>query len=273
MPELPEVETVVKGLKEIIIGGQIIDVQTSDKKLRIEYPKNFAHLLKGRSITQITRRSKYIIMSLDDGQQLVFHLGMSGKLLVSNTKQQAQKHDHVMLRLADNKAIIFNDPRRFGIATVIANDEMTTHKLFKHLGIEPLTKEFCAEYLFQLVSGRKTNIKTLIMNANLIVGVGNIYACESLYEAGISPLRVANNITEIEAESLVKQIKSVLKAAIKAGGSTLKDYANSNGDAGYFQHKFSVYGREGKSCKVCDTAIKNTKIAGRSTFYCPQCQK
>ena len=272
MPELPEVQTVVTGLENLIVGSKISDLQTSDKKLRIDYPENFAELLKDRHITNITRRSKYIIISLDNNYNIIFHLGMSGKLLLQNP-QKAQKHDHVRIKLYDNRELIFNDPRRFGLVTVVANDDLPTHKLFKNLGIEPLTNDFDANYLLKISCNRQVNIKTLIMNSNLIVGVGNIYACESLYKAGISPLRSTQSLRKKEAIELVQQIKIVLQEAIKAGGSTLKDYADSNGEAGYFQHTFCVYGREGKSCKKCDAAIKNTKLSGRSTFYCPQCQK
>jgi formamidopyrimidine-DNA glycosylase len=269
MPELPEVETVVRGLRSEIVGQKIIDIKLSDKKLRQKFPENITDII-GSKIRSVERRSKYIIINLDNSKALVVHLGMSGKLLFGN-KIPANKHDHVKIKLS-HENLVYNDPRRFGLVTLVANDEFETHPLFNELGVEPLTDAFDANMLKSLVRNKVGNIKSFIMNAKYIVGVGNIYACESLFYSGIHPLRQPKSLTDVELKKLVTNIKKVLKAAIESGGSTLRDYVRSNGDVGSFQHEFAVYGRKGQSCKTCGTKIDMVRMAGRSTFFCPKCQ-
>ncbi len=269
MPELPEVETVVRGLRGQIVGREILNLQLSDKRLRIDFPKNIQEIV-GCKIESVVRRSKYILINLNNNRVIVIHLGMSGKLLFG-AKLAENKHNHVMISLG-SETLVYNDPRRFGLVTLVANDEFETHPLFNELGVEPLTDAFDANMLKSLVRNKVGNIKSFIMNAKYIVGVGNIYACESLFYSGIHPLRQPKSLTDVELQKLVINIKKVLQAAIESGGSTLRDYVRSNGDVGSFQHEFAVYGKKGKPCKACNTKIEMIRIAGRSTFFCGICQ-
>ena len=274
MPELPEVETVVRGLADNIAGERINDVYLSGKNLRFMYDDDFADKLNGRIIKSLQRRAKYILMQLDDEDYLLAHLGMSGKILVMDEADYEQKkHDHVVLFFESGKLAVFNDPRRFGCMLYIAKTELAEHMLIKNLGPEPLTPEFNAQYLKEKFKGKSQDIKVAIMDQNTVVGVGNIYASESLFASGINPRTSAGKVSLKRLESLVDNIKDVLKSAIESGGSTLRDYVRSSGDVGYFQHKFKVYGREGEDCFVCGTKIKKITQTGRSTFYCPNCQK
>ncbi|KIE05345.1 Formamidopyrimidine-DNA glycosylase [Candidatus Jidaibacter acanthamoeba] len=270
MPELPEVETVKNSLYPII-GKKILSINTSGKKFRITPPANFCNLLLNKRITDLTRRSKYILIHLEDENILVIHLGMSGKILL-NTETHNNKHNHLEIDLTGDNRLIFNDARRFGLYTVIPGSEINTHNLFKNLGVEPLTPALNPGYLHKIFKNRAAPIKPLLMDASLIVGVGNIYAAESLFRAKISPLRAAKSLNEGEIATLCEMIKIILFEAIESGGSTLRDYVRSSGDIGYFQHKFKVYGRVGQECYICEEVILNNKMAGRSTFYCPKCQ-
>lgn len=270
MPELPEVETIVRGLEQNIINETIISAKFSNKQLRAPYPS--LDLIINTKIQKVFRRAKYILLQLNNNHHLIVHLGMSGRLLVG-TNLMKKKHDHAILTLGSSKQLVLNDPRRFGLVTVIHKDNLNTAKLFKDLGIEPLSKDFTAQSFYKITKRSRAPIKSILMNANHVVGVGNIYASESLFRAKIHPLRPSNSIKLSELEELIPAIQSVLDDAIKAGGSTLKDYVHSNGDVGYFQHYFKVYGKKGKDCPICQSMIEATQIAGRSTFFCPKCQK
>jgi formamidopyrimidine-DNA glycosylase len=273
MPELPEVETVVRGLQQSIVGKKVINVQTSGKAMRIPIPGDIESRLSGRSVSRVRRISKYVVIELDDQQTLVLHLGMSGRVMFHVKHQARQKHDHLICSFDDGSEMVLNDARRFGLVALIEGKATSQHKLFANLGIEPLTEEFDGAYLYQVSKARKVPIKNLIMNANIIVGVGNIYACESLFISGIRPDRPACNLSLLDCKNLVSNIKKVLLAAIESGGSTLRDYAQSSGESGYFQHHFKVYGKEGKECETCRKAvITNIKLGGRSSFYCHKCQ-
>lgn len=292
MPELPEVETVCRGLKGVLEGHRLARVDVRRKDLRIPFPPRFGERLSGRTVEKIRRRAKYMLLDLDDGNVLIVHLGMSGRMVVQKKAGAPAKHDHVIFTTDDGAEIRFNDPRRFGLMTLVPREELERHKLFRHLGPDPLTGEFTAEVLSAALKGRKTSIKAALLDQRIVVGVGNIYACESLYLAGISPLRKAGTVAGERAARLVPAIKKVLNDAIAAGGSSLRDHVQPSGELGYFQHAWKVYGREGESCscgKAGGTAAKSgtggkgkpnkgkglvRRIiqGGRSTFYCPACQ-
>ena len=274
MPELPEVETVKRGLEKQIIGKTIKNVVTSDKKLRFPYPKNLESSLEGQKIESLERRSKYILINLKNKKILVMHLGMSGKILFKDKNyKKFDKHDHFIVKFTDGFQLVFNDPRRFGLIDVVDVKEIKTHKLFKDLGAEPLTENFNGKYLKNVLNKKSVAIKQAIMDSHNLVGVGNIYASESLFRTSINPKTAANKINLNKLEELSKNIKIVLKEAIKSGGSTLRDYVRSDGDVGYFQHNFRVYGRENQPCFNCKNAIKKIVQQGRSTYFCPKCQK
>jgi len=285
MPELPEVETVVRGIRPHIEKHRIVKVELRRADLRIPFPKDFVKRVEGAEIVGVSRRAKYILMPLNSGETLVIHLGMSGTLVFRNYSisvsegEGFKKHDHVVFTLDDGKKLVFNDPRRFGLMELVKNTK--THSLFSHLGAEPLEKTFNSATLEDSLRTRKAPIKTAIMDQKIVVGVGNIYASESLFLAHISPLRPANALKKQEYQALAEAIKTTLKAAIKSGGSTLRDFVRSSGDSGYFQHHFNVYGRENKPC-LCAAQhgilkitplVKKITQQGRATYYCCKCQK
>jgi len=289
MPELPEVETVRLGLQPVMEGYRLMDVETRRGDLRVPFPKDFVGRTKGRKVKQLRRRAKYILADLDSGETLVIHLGMSGRMRVySETAQRklgnyiydpppagagSGKHDHVVFETDAPARIVFNDHRRFGLMALVDTGRLEEDKLFKAIGIEPLSKGFNATYLAGALAGKKTPIKSALLDQRLIAGLGNIYVCEALFRAGISPKRLAGSVKKERIAPLVAAIKKVLKDAIAAGGSTLRDHAQATGDPGNFQHRFLVYGREGKPCKLaCKGTVKRIVQAGRSTFYCPKCQ-
>lgn len=273
MPELPEVETICQGLKPIVEKSRFCNVVVRRSDLRIPVPDNLSEALAGREIQAIRRRAKYMLMELDNHMVLIIHLGMSGKMLVRPSPyMDYARHDHVVMALDNGQNIIFNDPRRFGLVILVAHDVLFTHRLFLHLGPEPLEDEFSAHYLHTVLMSRKAPIKQILMNNRIVVGVGNIYACESLFRSGIHPKRPAHTLSIEDCERCVLDIKEVLKEAIMAGGSTIKDFVSSSGDGGYFQHHFSVYNREGESCLSCQNTVERIKQAGRSTFLCGTCQ-
>lgn len=275
MPELPEVETVCRGLAPVLTGQVIARVDVRRKGLRKPFPKGLKTRIESAKITHITRRAKYILLHLDNGFVLVIHLGMSGRIVFCPRDYQPQTHDHFILYRQDGQQVVLNDPRRFGLVDLVAGDDLDTHVLFCHLGPEPLFRAFSASLLRAALAGKKTAIKQAIMDQCVVVGVGNIYASEALFMAGIHPEKPAGALTAAQAEALTQAIKTVLRKAIKAGGSTLRDHRQVNGEGGYFQHRFSVYDREGQACMRC--AGKHPVIrlmqGGRSTFYCPNCQK
>lgn len=281
MPELPEVETVMRGLESYLTGAVISKAIKKRADLRIPFPKTIEQDLKRRTITHLSRRAKYILIHLDNHKILVMHLGMSGRisLLLAGQKYQSEIHDHFILELSSGVKIIYNDPRRFGMIFMMGVDEAESHKAFAHLGPEPLGNEFGGKILATRLKGKKTSIKQALLDQRLVVGVGNIYACEALYKAGIAPTKRAELIRGEKADLLARCICEVLKKAIKAGGSSLKDYKQADGTLGYFQHQFVVYDKEKQACGACDCDIEKTggvkRIvqSGRSSFYCPRKQK
>jgi len=289
MPELPEVETVRLGLLPVLEGHVLIDVETRRGDLRLPFPKDFVTRLKGRTVNTLRRRAKYLLADLDSGETLVIHLGMSGRMSVYAEGKQRRigsyvydkapegagrgKHDHVVFETDAPARIIFNDHRRFGLMALVETEHLEKDKLFKDIGVEPLSEKFNLAYLAKALDGKKTPIKSALLDQRLIAGLGNIYVCEALFRAHISPKRLAGSIKHQRLPPLVTAIKKVLKDAIAAGGSTLRDHAQATGDPGNFQHHFLVYGREGLKCKNnCPGTVKRIVQAGRSTFYCPKCQ-
>lgn len=281
MPELPEVETVMRGLTPILKGAEIMDVQVRRKDLRIPFTPKLKQKLEGQSILNLTRRAKYILIHLSDSNILVIHLGMSGRITIipAGEDYALQKHDHFTMTLKTGAQIIYNDPRRFGMIFLMGAGEVETHKAFHHLGPEPLGNQFSAPVLTARLKGKKTSIKQAILDQRVVVGVGNIYASEALYQAGINPTKRAEMVKGERAELLVSAIRDVLTRAIKAGGSTLKDYRHADGELGYFQHSFTVYDRAGEICPKCQKAgeakacIKKIVQSGRSTYYCAKTQR
>lgn len=285
MPELPEVETVCRGLAGVLEGRRFARVLVRRKDLRIPFPPRLAEALTGRRVEKIRRRAKYLLLDLDSGQVLIVHLGMSGRMVVDKSGAPPGKHDHVILTTDAGAEIRFNDPRRFGLMTLAPMEGLEHHKLFRHLGPDPLTPQFTPAALSVALKGRKTSIKVALLDQRIVVGVGNIYACESLHRAGISPLRKAGSVAGERAGRLVPAIQAVLREAIAAGGSTLRDHVQPSGELGYFQHAWKVYGREGESCACRPRGAAGAKGAGkgkgvvrrivqggRSTFYCAACQ-
>jgi formamidopyrimidine-DNA glycosylase len=274
MPELPEIETICQALKANILNKVIIKTnRLTEFNLRKAIPKDISQKLSNRKIIDITRRAKYIQISLDNSLILLIHLGMSGKFLIKDKDYSYQKHDHLSLILDDEQKLIYNDPRRFGLIEILDSNQLENSPFLKHLGIEPFSVEFTSQYLGKILSNKKQPIKLTIMDNINIVGVGNIYAAESLFLSGVKPDRPSSSLEKQEITLLHSKILQVLEEAIKQGGSTLKDYASANGDQGYFQHSFKVYGRDGKDCIVCKEIIQKIKQGGRASFYCPKCQK
>lgn len=268
MPELPEVETVKNGLAPTMEGREITDVQVNFPTLRYSIPD--LSILKNKQITHLYRRAKYLLVHFKDAPTLVIHLGMSGSMLVCDKTHLPAKHDHVIFTLNNGKQVRYNDPRRFG--SMLLYDDL--EELEKGLGLEPLSDDFNGAYLYTSAKSKPNlPLKSLLMENKIVVGIGNIYACESLFKAGLSPLKKSKTLTKTQAEKLVNVIKEVLQLAIKSGGSSLKDFKHSDGKLGYFQHNFQAYGREKQPCMQCGIPIKKVVIAQRSTFYCPQCQK
>lgn len=283
MPELPEVETVRRGLQPVMTGARIEKAEVRRPDLRWPFPENMEKRLTGATVKALRRRSKYILADLSTEETLIIHLGMSGRILISGDPQAqfqhqhaaAEKHDHVVFHL-DNKArITFNDPRRFGAMDLAPTESTDQHKLLVNLGPEPLGNALNETYLANALEGRETPIKSALLDQKVVAGLGNIYVCEVLYRAGISPSRSAARISQPRIAALVPHIRDVLREAIAAGGSSLRDYRQTDGDLGYFQHTFAVYDREDQPCHKadCDGAIKRIVQSGRSSFYCPKCQR
>lgn len=279
LPELPEVETVVRGLKKPLSGAVIKAVDLRREGLRYPFPNDLAGRVKGAEIKNIERRAKYILMALSNNETLIIHLGMSGRLTLLPQKPAAyQKHDHMIIQTDQGAEAILNDARRFGIVDLCPTPNIEQHKFFAHLGPEPLSNHFSPAYLEDKFRTRKTPVKVALLDQKLVVGVGNIYASEALFESQIDPRRPANSLNTAELNRLVPAIRRVLEAAIKAGGSSLRDYVQASGELGYFQHSWAVYNQKGQPCPgcTCDPAITGgiQKIAqgGRSTFYCPNKQ-
>ena len=270
MPELPEVETTCRGIKPSILNCVIEKIVVRNFSLRWPISKTIDQDLTGQHITNVTRRAKYILIQLDKGT-LILHLGMSGKLHIVNPHTDIKKHDHVDIVLNNQKIIRFNDARRFGSLHFTEGDPKK-HKLLIKLGVEPLSNTYNAQYLFQQTRNKKASIKQVLMNHNIVVGIGNIYACETLFLAKINPKKSANNLTLNEIIQIVKFSKKVLNKAIIQGGTTLKDFLKADGKPGYFQNTLTVYGREKESCNLCGTPITKITQGQRSTFFCHICQ-
>jgi len=271
MPELPEVETVRTGLEPLLMNRTISAVSCFRQQLR--YPLPDLSRLVGQKIVAVARRSKYLLLQLDSDQILVWHLGMTGQFHMLSEASEKGVHEHVRIDLADGQSLRYRDARRFGYAGLIRAEQLLSHPWFAKLGPEPLSEAFDSSHLAGVCQARKAPIKTVIMDAANVVGVGNIYAAESLFRAGIHPARAAGRISKIRLALLTDSIKQVLAEAIAAGGSTISDFVKADGKPGYFAHSFQVYGREGEACFLCEKQIKRMVQAGRSSFYCPGCQR
>lgn len=283
MPELPEVETVRRGLAPVTEGQTITRMEVNRPDLRWPFPPDMGARLTGRRILHLGRRSKYLLFDLDGGETLLVHLGMSGRIVVSgdplahfvHAHPAAEKHDHVVFHLGNGARVTFNDPHRFGAMDLMDTATRDSHKLLAGIGPEPLGNGFDAAYLVGAFAGRKTPVKAALLDQKIVAGLGNIYVCEALFRARISPRRLAGNVSPARIDRLVPAIRDVLRAAIEAGGSSLRDYRRADGELGYFQHSFDVYGREGMPCKraECGKPVKRIVQGGRSSFFCTGCQR
>lgn len=281
MPELPEVETVVRAMDEALSGDFIASAALHREGLRTPFAKDLVRRLEGQRIEHVTRRAKYILAHLKSGDVFVLHLGMSGRVMIHAKGQHKnpEKHDHFVMVTKKNVQLVFRDPRRFGMAFVVHADELDSHPAFKKMGPEPLGNEFSGPVLADALKGRKSNIKVTLLDQRLVAGVGNIYACEALFCAGIDPETEAGKIKGAKAETLAACVKIVLKKAVAAGGTSFRDYRQANGELGYFQQQLAVYDKEGKACPGCTCDIAKTggilriTQGGRSTFYCPRKQR
>jgi formamidopyrimidine-DNA glycosylase len=294
MPELPEVETVRRGLAPVLVGRRVTGLETRRPDLRFPLPERFAARLVGQRVTSLDRRAKYLIAGLSGGEDLVMHLGMTGRFTIERDGRRETPgeyantvvgpdpaHDHVVLRLSGGARIVYNDPRRFGFMVMMPHAERPEHPLFRGLGVEPLSPELTPEYLAKRAQGKKANLKAFLMDQRIVAGLGNIYVSEALFRAGLSPNRVARTLADRrgapteKARRLVPAIREVLLHAIDAGGSTLRDYRDANGASGAFQDAFAVYDRAGEGCPRpgCGGEIRRVVHSGRASFYCPRCQR
>ena len=286
MPELPEVETVRRALVPVMEGRRILSAHVGRPDLRWPLPDRLASRLAGRQVGGLQRRGKFALLPLDRGETILLHLGMSGSIRIHQTKPPIGKHDHIILTMSaapDAAAgvgpspqevaqnwVVFNDPRRFGWLDLFTGE---THPMLADMGPEPLGNGFSASYLVSALAGRTGPIKTALLNQALVAGIGNIYACEALFLAGLSPRRKAGSIRGGRAERLVAAIRTVLTHAIEDGGTSLRDHVQPGGEIGYFVQRLSVYGRAGQACRICDSTIRSITQSGRSSFYCPDCQR
>jgi formamidopyrimidine-DNA glycosylase len=283
MPELPEVETVRRGLLPVMEGAVIALAEVNRPDLRWPLPNRMAERLNGKRVTGLRRRSKYILADLDSGESLLIHLGMSGRMLISGTRlgqfyhdhPAPQKHDHVVLHMESGPRVTFNDARRFGAMDLVPTQSADGHPLLAGLGPEPFGNDFNGPYLAARLKGRRTPIKSALLDQRIVAGLGNIYVAETLYRAGVSPLRLAGDVAEPAVQALVPVIRKVLAEAIEAGGSSLRDFKQANGELGYFSKHFQVYDREGEPCETpgCTGTVIRTVQSGRSSFWCPACQR
>ncbi len=288
MPELPEVETVRRGLAEVMEGRRVEKVEVRRYDLRIPVPDDFARRLQGRTLETLGRRAKYLVGEFDDGTILLAHLGMSGRMIIETPEDDVQRpgvfsydpgsharHEHIVFHVGNGTVIRFSDPRRFGLMTLTDREGFADHKLIRHLGPEPTGIDFTGPVLAARLRGKQTPIKAALLDQRVVAGVGNIYACEALYAAGISPRRQAATVQGRRADRLAAAVRDVLGEAIAAGGSSLRDHVAPTGELGYFQHRFKVYGRTGEPCPGCDCgqAVRRIVQSGRSTFYCAKRQR
>jgi formamidopyrimidine-DNA glycosylase len=293
MPELPEVETVRRGLQPAMEGAKIVKAEVRRKDLRFPFQKDFVARLEGQTVTGLGRRAKYLMADLSSGDVLLMHLGMSGSFRVVNDdhgttpgqfhhpRNEDRAHDHVVFHMSSGAAVVFNDPRRFGYMKIIGRRAIEEEPLLRDLGPEPLGNEFDADMLARSCANKKTSLKAALLDQRVVAGLGNIYVCEALFRAHLSPRRLAATLATKKGETtdyarrLVEAIHDVLNQAIKAGGSSLRDHRQTSGELGYFQHSFQVYDREGEKCqsKGCGGIVRRFTQNGRSTFWCPKCQK
>ncbi len=281
MPELPEVETVRRGLAPVMEGREILRVELRRPDLRYPFPARFADRLTGQTVRHLGRKAKFLTAELSSGEVLVMHLGMSGRFAINGGSQGAfvhatgedAAHDHVVFHVAGGVTVTYNDPRRFGFMELWPTSGFDAYPRLKSIGPEPLSNGFHADYLAAALAGKKTPVKAALLDQGVIAGLGNIYACEALFRAGISPKRLASSIPGVRAERLVPAINAVIADAIEAGGSSISDFSATDGSLGYFQHRFDVYDREGKPCKTCGSEIRRIVQSGRSSFYCGTCQR
>lgn len=281
MPELPEVETVRRGLEPVLVGRRILKAEVRRPGLRWPFPPGLAARLTGARVAALRRRSKYLLADLDGGETLIAHLGMSGRMLVSGAAVGAfhhphpapEKHDHVVLDIEGGARVTFNDARRFGALDLWPTAGLEGHRLLAGLGPEPLGNAFSGAHLAARMAGRLAPAKAVLLDQRVVAGLGNIYVCEALWRARVSPLRPAGEVTAAEVEAIASAVRAVLADAIAAGGSSLKDYRRADGELGYFQHSFAVYGREGEPCPRHDGGtVARAVQSGRSSFFCPACQ-
>jgi len=282
MPELPEVETVRRGLTPAMEGQVIVQADVNRPDLRWPFPDNMSERLTGKTVLRLRRRSKYVLADLSSGETLLIHLGMSGRMLISgdplgqfvHEHPAPEKHDHVVFHMSNGSRVTFNDPRRFGAMDLLDTATAEKHKLLAALGPEPLGNDFNDSVLITAFKNKKSPVKSALLDQGIVCGLGNIYVCEALFRAGISPIRLAKDLIKPRVRSLVPIIRDVLSEAIEAGGSSLKDFRQADGELGYFQHSFDVYGREGEPCRTegCTNAIERIVQSGRSSFHCPTCQ-
>jgi formamidopyrimidine-DNA glycosylase len=274
MPELPEVETIRRGLERVLIGETIHQIKIHETRMR--QPVNvrkLRRLIAGQSVRALHRRAKYLLCEMGNGAHLVVHLGMSGRLLYCKKSHPLQKHDHVQFIFNNGHELRFCDPRRFGMVDAVLPGKLPGYIHFQNLGIEPLSPELTAGYLYARAKGLSRPIKNFLMDAAIVVGVGNIYASESLFRAGVPPQKPSGKLGRREWEKLAQALRKTLELSIATGGTTLNDFHNSDGEMGYFQQHLMVYGRDGEPCQVCGSKIRRLVQAGRSSFYCPRCQK
>lgn len=274
MPELPEVETTRRGLALKLEGRRIARIEARRPDLRFPLPRDFAGSIRGRRVEALQRRAKYILIRLEGGLVWLIHLGMSGRMVLrKGWPNDIGPHDHVIFGTEEGWTVVFNDARRFGMMDLVPAAQLSEHKLLAGLGPEPLAENFTPAVLHLALAGKKTPMKAALLDQTVVAGLGNIYVCEALFRAGISPKRLAGSVTPQRLAKLVPAIKAVLEEAVKAGGSSLRDYVQSDGELGYFQTRFRVYDREGEPCVSCGRPVKRIVQSGRSTFYCGSCQK
>lgn len=271
MPELPEVETTLRGIEPFILNQTVRDIIVRHHGLRWPVPANLQQILPGQIIHRLSRRGKYLLLEIGSGT-LIIHLGMSGSIRILTQPTSPKIHDHIDILFDNNICLRMTDPRRFG-AVLWTTDDPFSHVLLAHLGPEPLENGFTGKYLWESARKRKASVKSFLMDSKIVVGVGNIYATEALFEAGILPRKAAGKVSLIQYEKLVKAVKKILAAAIKKGGTTLKDFVNTDGRDGYFSLHLKAYGRGGMECRNCRTILKEIRLGQRSTVYCPKCQK
>ena len=270
MPELPEVETTVRGLVPVLEGRRLVSVEARRADLRRAFPPDLRQRLTGATVTGLGRRAKYGLIDTDRGDTLIFHLGMSGHWRIDPSEIRA--HDHLLVETDEGRRLALNDPRRFGSVDLVRTEEVSGYEPFLKMGPEPLGEDFSAAYLAAALQGRSAPIKPLLLDQRIVAGLGNIYVCEALHMAGIAPGRAAGKIGKDRLQRVVEAIKIVLAAAIEAGGSSLRDYVQPDGELGYFYKQWRVYGREGEACH-CGATVRRRTEGGRSTFYCASCQR